>query len=121
VGGTLFSLKRKGLKGVKTTGTRNSLKAGTRDMSPSAEGDLFDLSGVAVSSLEFSSVEVEGVKALGGDCSREDGSDRTEALEAERVASESIGDSSSSTLDKSSVSWRGRVKSQLSFGASSAS
>jgi hypothetical protein len=31
VGGTLFSLKRKGLKGVKTTGTRNSLKAGTRE------------------------------------------------------------------------------------------
>jgi hypothetical protein len=30
VGGTLFSLKRKGLKTGKTTGTRNSLKAGTR-------------------------------------------------------------------------------------------
>ena len=30
MGGNLFSLKRKGLKGVKTTGTRNSLKAGTR-------------------------------------------------------------------------------------------
>ena len=54
-------------------------------MFPSAEVDLFDLSGVAVSSLEFSSVEVDGVKALGGDCSREDGSDRTEALEAEKV------------------------------------
>ena len=31
MGGTFFSLKRKGLKEVKTTGTRNSLKAGTRD------------------------------------------------------------------------------------------
>jgi hypothetical protein len=34
VGGTLFSLKRKGLKGVKTTRTRNSLKAGTRAWFP---------------------------------------------------------------------------------------
>jgi hypothetical protein len=31
VGGTFFSLKRKGLKEEKTTGTRNSLKAGTRE------------------------------------------------------------------------------------------
>jgi hypothetical protein len=31
VGGTLFYLKRKGLKEVKTTGTRKSLKAGTRE------------------------------------------------------------------------------------------
>jgi hypothetical protein len=30
VGGTFFPLKRKGLKGVKTKGTKNSLKAGTR-------------------------------------------------------------------------------------------
>jgi hypothetical protein len=30
VDGTFFSLKRKGLKGVKTNGTKNSLKAGTR-------------------------------------------------------------------------------------------
>jgi hypothetical protein len=31
VGGILFYLKRKGLKEVKTIGTRNSLKAGTRE------------------------------------------------------------------------------------------
>ena len=31
VGGTLFYHKRKGLKEVKTTGTRKSLKAGTRE------------------------------------------------------------------------------------------
>jgi hypothetical protein len=30
VGGTLLSLKRKGLKEVKTNGTKNSVKAGTR-------------------------------------------------------------------------------------------
>ena len=36
VGGTLFSLKKKGLKEVKTTGTRNSLKVlGTREEPPS--------------------------------------------------------------------------------------
>jgi hypothetical protein len=31
VGGTLFYFKRKGLKEMKTTKTRNSLKAGTRE------------------------------------------------------------------------------------------
>jgi hypothetical protein len=31
VGGTLFSLKKKGLKEVKTNKTKNSLKAGTRE------------------------------------------------------------------------------------------
>ena len=74
-------------------------------MSSSSEVDLFDLSGVASSSLEFASVEVEGVKALGSDCSGEDGSDGIEAIEAGRDASESIGDSTSSTLDASSASW----------------
>ena len=73
-------------------------------MSSPSEVDLFDLSGVASSSLEFASVEVDGVKALGSDCSGEDGSDGIEAIEAGRDASEAIGDSTSSTLDASSAS-----------------
>jgi hypothetical protein len=40
VGGTLFSLKRKGLKGVKTTGTRNSLKESPKDIN--TEGILLE-------------------------------------------------------------------------------
>ena len=53
-------------------------------MSSPSEVDLFDLSGVASSSLEFASVEVEGVKALGSDYSGEDGSDGIEARRENR-------------------------------------
>jgi hypothetical protein len=38
MGGTLFLLKRKGLKEVKTTGTRNPLNAGTRAYTPEQKG-----------------------------------------------------------------------------------
>jgi hypothetical protein len=105
----------------KCPGLSAGFSEGGTKMSSSSEVDLFDLSGVAASSLEFASVEVEGVKALGVECSGEDGSGGIEALEAGRDASESIGDSTSFTLDASLVSWQGTVKSQLSFGASYAS
>jgi hypothetical protein len=51
VGGTIFSLKRKGLKGVKTTGTRNSLKAGTRAQSCKEEVITIGLMGLIMKNV----------------------------------------------------------------------
>ena len=117
----MHSLNKFPQRWKKCPGLWAGFSEGGTSTSSSSEVDLVDISGVVDSSVGFSSAVVESVNTLGSGCSGEDGSDGIEALEAGSNASVTICDSKSSTLEASSASWRGREKSQLSFGAASAS
>jgi hypothetical protein len=117
----LHPLNRFPQRWKKCPGLRDGCSDGGTNSSSSSEFDRCDTSGVGVSCCAISSVEVEDVDSEKIGCSKGDGSAAGESLVVVGDAKEITVISEFSALEASDASWRGRVKSQLSFGASSES